>query len=77
MNPFNLAFYFTDIKQSFFLFFTNLRSLFNFLSICGGVEVQVAYLGTCCSVYSTTLVEGVEVSIERRENFSKKRKCRT
>ena len=34
MNPFNLAFYFTDIKQSFFLFFTNFySSLFNFLSM--------------------------------------------
>ena len=51
-----------------------------FLIFCqyGGVELQVAYIPrNMFSVYSTTLVEGVEVSIERRENFSKKRKCRT
>ena len=77
MNPFNLAFYFTDIKQSFFLFFTNFySSLFNFLSILG-CRTPSGIPRNMFSVYSTTLVEGVEVSIERRENFSKKRKCRT
>ncbi len=77
MNPFNLAFYFTDIKQSFFLFLEFLySSLFNFLSIWG-CRTPSGIPRNMFSVYSTTLVEGVEVSIERRENFSKKRKCRT
>jgi hypothetical protein len=44
----------------------------------GGVELQLGGIPrNMFSVYSTILVEGVEVSIERRENFSKKRKCRT
>ena len=75
MNPFNLAFYLRH-KTKFFLVFTNLRSLFNFLSIWG-CRTPSGIPRNMFSVYSTTLVEGVEVSIERRENFSKKRKCRT
>jgi hypothetical protein len=44
----------------------------------GGVELQLGGIPrNMFSVYSTILVEGVEVSVEKTEFKEKKRKCRT